>query len=133
MDTERFGGRLDYRADNTVGSVINPGETSVRDVDFAISDVRSVKLGGVLVLGYKSSKQHSNYLDDVDIGQEIGVAPSEDHEDGEHECGYRDHDGDDGRKTHICGWGSRDDIADDVADDIADGCFPESQGKGVHD
>lgn len=45
VDTKQFGGGLDDLADEFVGGIIDNGETSVRDVDFAISNVRSVKLG----------------------------------------------------------------------------------------
>lgn len=83
----------------------------------------------MLVLGQKKSKQRRNYLDYVGISHEVGIAPSEDHEDGEHECRRRDQDGEDNRKTHVGSW--RDRAYEN--DDIADGCFRESREKGIHD
>lgn len=44
MDTKSLGGRLYNIADETVGSVIDDGDTSVGDVDISISNVCRVEL-----------------------------------------------------------------------------------------
>lgn len=93
---------------------------------FPMFEVSSWVAWDVSFGGYEKSKQCRNYLDDVGISQEVGIAPSKNHEDGEHECRRRDQDGDDGRKTHVCSWRDR----AYGNDDIADGVFSRESREG---